>query len=93
MLKYIIGTISELDMPLTPSMAGDTAISYYIRGISQEDRQRERKEVLTTTVKDINGFSKLIADVTDKNFIVVLGNDNKIKNDKDIFKNLESVFN
>ncbi|MEG1256279.1 insulinase family protein [Clostridium sp.] len=93
MLKYIIGTISELDMPLTPSMAGDTAISYYIRGISQEDRQRERKEVLTTTVKDINGFSKLIADVTDKNFIVVLGNDGKIKNDKDIFKNLENVFN
>ncbi|MEG0307909.1 MAG: insulinase family protein [Clostridium sp.] len=91
MLKYIIGTISELDMPLTPSMAGDTAISYYIRGISNEDRQRERTEILNTNVKDINGFSKLISDVMEKDFIVVLGNDSKIKNDKELFKELKNT--
>jgi len=93
MLKYIIGTISELDMQLTPSMAGDAAVSYYIRRISKVDRQQERKEVLSTTVKDINNFSKLVADVMKMNYIVVLGNDGKIKENKDVFKNLENVFN
>ncbi len=93
MLKYIIGTISELDMQLTPSMAGDAAVSYYIRRISKADRQQERKEVLSTTVKDINNFSKLVADVMKMNYIVVLGNDGKIKENKDVFKNLENVFN
>lgn len=93
MLKYIIGTISELDMPLTPSMAGDAAASYYIRRISKADRQQERKEVLSTTVKDISNFSKLVADVMNMNYIVVLGNNGKIKENKDVFKNLENVFN
>lgn len=93
MLKYIIGTISELDMPLTPSMEGDTAISYYMRSISKDDRQKERKEVLTVTVKDIKGFSKLVSDVMKKNYLVVLGNEGKIKANKDIFNELESVFN
>ncbi|WP_346940489.1 insulinase family protein [uncultured Clostridium sp.] len=93
MLKYIIGTISELDMPLTPSMAGDAAVSYYIRRISKADRQQERKEVLSTTVKDISNFSKLVSDVMNMNYIVVLGNDGKIKENKDVFKSLENVFN
>ncbi len=93
MTKYIIGTISELDMPLTPSMAGEVSISYYLRSISHEDRERERKEVLSTKIKDINGFAPMISDVLKQDFVVVLGNDNKIKENKDIFKNLESVFN
>jgi Zn-dependent M16 (insulinase) family peptidase len=93
MLKYIIGTISELDMPLTPSMAGEASVSHYIRRISKEDRQQERKEVLSTTVKDINNFSKLVADVMNMNYVVVLGNDSKIKDNKDVFNNLENVFN
>ncbi len=92
MLKYIIGTISELDMPLTPSMAGDAAVSYYIRRISKSDRQQERKDVLSTTINDINSFSKLVADVMSMDYVVVLGNDSKIKDNKDVFKNLESVF-
>lgn len=93
MTKYIIGTISELDMPLTPSMAGEVSLSYYLRRISHEDRVRERKEVLSTKIEDIQGFAKMISDVLNKDFVVVLGNDNKIKDNKDIFKNLENVFN
>lgn len=92
MNKYIIGTISDLDMPLTPSMSGEIAISYYLRGISLEDRERERKEVLSTNIKDINGFADMVSEVLKQDFVVVLGNDNKIKKNKDIFKTLENVF-
>jgi len=34
-----------------------------------------------------------VADVMNMNYIVVLGNDGKIKENKDVFKNLENVFN
>ncbi len=93
MTKYIIGTISDFDMPLTPSMKGDRAISMYIRGITKEDRQKEREEVLSTTVGDINNYSELLNEVMRRNFIAVLGNDKKIKENKDVFKNINSVFN
>lgn len=93
MTKYIIGTMSELDLPLTPSMSGEVAISLFLRRISHEDRVKERKEVLSTNIKDINNFAGMIEDVLKQDFVVVLGNDNKIKENKDIFKKLENVFN
>jgi len=92
MTKYIIGTISELDTPLTPSMKGEKAISMYIRNISKEDRLRERQEVLQTTVEDIKAFKTLVEDVIKKNFFVVLGNDAKIKENQQLFNKLENIF-
>ncbi|WP_291569971.1 insulinase family protein [Clostridium sp. UBA4548] len=92
MTKYIIGTISELDSPLTPSMKGEKAVSMYIRGITKEDRLREREEVLQTTTEDIKSFDQLLKDVMNKNFFAVLGNDAKIKENKNIFNSLQSVF-
>ncbi len=93
MTKYIIGTISNLDMPLTPFMKGEKAINMYIRGITKEDRQQERNEVLSTTNSDINSYSKLIEDVMKENYIAVVGNDKKIKDNKELFNNLVNVFN
>jgi len=92
MTKYIIGTISELDSPLTPSMKGERATAYYIRGISHAQRQKEREEVLNTKPEDIKAFSAMIDDVIKQNYFCVLGNETKLKDNKDIFTNLVNVF-
>lgn len=92
MTKYIIGTISELDSPLTPSMKGERATSNYIRGISEEQRQKEREEVLSTKPEDIKSFKALLNDITKENCYCVLGNETKLKNNKDVFTNLVNVF-
>lgn len=92
MTKYIIGTISEMDFPMTPAMKGERAAAYYISNITHEDRQRERDEVLSTTKADIKGFENMARDLMDKNFICVLGNEGKIKENKDIFKKLINIF-
>jgi len=92
MTKYIIGTISDLDSPLTPSMKGDRATAYYIRGISEEQRQKEREEVLSTKVADIKSFEALLSDVIKENYFCVLGNETKLKENKDIFTSLVNVF-
>ncbi len=92
MNKYIIGTISDLDYPLSPSAAGQRAFENYIRNITYRDLQKEREQVLGTTVKDIEEFSNLVSDVMKENYLCVLGNEQKIKENKDMFKNVFNLF-
>jgi hypothetical protein len=92
MTKYIIGTISDLDSPLTPSMKGERATGYYIRGITESQRQKEREEVLSTTSEDINSFSTILKEVTKEDYYCVLGNETKLKDNKDIFTSLVNIF-
>ncbi|MGV8981165.1 insulinase family protein [Clostridium sp.] len=92
MTKYIIGTISDLDSPLSPSMKGDRATAYYIRGISEAQRQEERDEVLSTKAEDIKSFKSMLDDIIKENCFCVLGSETKLKESKDIFTSLVNVF-
>ena len=89
--KYIIGTISDLDAPLTPSMKGQVATAMYISGTKYEDIQRERNQVLEAKVKDISNLSIIISEVLKENNICVLGSEEKIKNNKDVFNKIIEV--
>ena len=91
MTKYILGTISDLDTPLSPSMKGQVATANFITGIKFEDIQRERLEVIDAKVEDISRLSRLVSEVMDKKYICVLGSEDKLKNNKDIFNNLIDV--
>ncbi|KAB3531550.1 insulinase family protein [Alkaliphilus serpentinus] len=86
--KYIIGTISRLDPALTPAMKGDIATGNYISHLSYEDLQIEKNEVLNTTIEDIKNLSKLIDESMKENYCCVLGNEGKIKENKDLFNKL-----
>jgi len=92
MAKYIIGTISRLDTPLTPQMKGERAVSNYLSGVTQADIQLERDEVLKTTPQDIRGLAPMLQDVLKNEYICVLGSESKLKDNKDIFKNIINVF-
>lgn len=92
MVKYIIGTISGLDTPLTPQMKGEVAAECYIRHISQENIQKERDEILATRQADIQKLADLIEACMKENYVCVLGGEQKIKENKDIFKELKQVF-
>lgn len=92
MRKYIIGTISRLDSPLTNADKGERATSRYIRHMKLEDIQKERTEVLATTKEDIQNTSKLIEDVLKQNYVCAMGNEDKITTHKDAFSNLINIF-
>lgn len=92
MTKYIIGTISDLDFPLSPSMKGERAAEYNIKHITYEDLQREREEILNTKEEDIVSFAGLIHSVMDKDNICVMGNEDILRDNKNIFKNLINLF-
>lgn len=91
MSKYIIGTIRKLDHPLTNSMKGEVATSYYLSNITQDDVQKEREEVLSVEVNTIRNFAPLVGDLMKQNYICVLGNEGKLKENSDIFNELKKV--
>lgn len=88
LIKYIIGTISNVDMPLTPSMKGEAAVEYYIRNISYEDIQRERDQILKAKQEDIRQLGLLVGDCMKKDRYCTLGNEAKLKQNKELFDEL-----
>lgn len=88
MIKYIIGTISTVDMPLTPSMKGETAVEYYIRNISFEDIQKERDQIIMTKQEDIKYLGLFVGDCMKKDRYCTLGNEAKLKQNKELFDEL-----
>lgn len=92
MTKYIIGTISQVDAPLTPSLKGERAASLYIQKIKWEDLQREREEILSTRQEDIRALAAPVADVMQQDCICVLGGEEKINACKDCFDTMVHVF-
>ena len=91
MRKYIIGTISGLDRPLSPAEKGEIATEIYIKNISYEYLKNEREEVLLTTKEDIKELANIFKDIMDKNYLCVLGNVNKINDNEELFKEVMAV--
>ena len=90
--KYIIGTVSRLDHPLTPSMKGELAAERFFCGIEHDDVQKSRDEILSTGIDDIRACADLIADSMHQNCHCVLGNEGTIRASKDLFDDLVQVF-
>ena len=88
MTRFIIGTVSRLDRPLTPSEQGELAFRRYLQGTTESYVQEERDAVLTTTVEDVKKYKKMVSEILDQNNYCVYGNEDKIKSEEKLFKNL-----
>lgn len=88
MLGYIIGTIADIDYPLTASSKAEVAYQRYFEKITKEQVQAERDAILSATAGDMKDFSKMIAAVVKQNNICVYGNKEKIEAHKSLFGNL-----
>ena len=91
MTKYIIGTMSGVDTPLTPRLVGNNAQRMYFRGITYEDRQKRRQQLLHTTVEDIRRLAPAIEACMKENNLCVFGNAGVIKANSELFKKLTPV--
>lgn len=89
--KYIIGTFSTLDTPLTPQSKGKRSLSMYLGGITEADLQKEREQVLNVSNEDIRALHKAIKAVLDAGNICVIGNEDKINENKELFKEVKSL--
>lgn len=93
MRKYVIGTISKLDQPLTPSMKNDKMLSLHFSNISDVHLQKERDEVLSTKPEDIRALAPMIKETLKQGHICVLGNESKVKTHNELFMETKNLFN
>ena len=92
MTQYIIGAVSELDTPLTASGKGRRSREYYMADMTQEMLQAARNEVLDATPEDIRGMAEYIRAFMSDDFLCVVGNEQKIREEKNKFMKIENLF-
>ena len=90
--QFIIGAISELDTPMTPAAKGLYSMGGYLTGLSMERVQKEREELLATTRETLCGLYKYVQAFMDRENLCVIGNGEKIKENKELFYKVEQLF-
>ena len=92
MTKYIIGTISDMDTPLTPSGKGTRGLNAWLSGVTYEMLQRERDEVLQADQEAIRQLAGPVEEILKQNYLCVVGNERKIAEDADLFGEVVQLF-
>lgn len=93
LMKYIIGAIGMLDEPLSPKAKGERSLMLYLQNISIDTLIKERNQVLNVTLDDIKALKPLFEEVLNNNTLCVIGNENKIEQNKTMFKEIKNLFN
>lgn len=89
--KYIIGTISPMDQPLTASMENDKMLSIYHSEITHDDIIKSRHEVLDTTLDSLKVYRELYQKVFTDERICVLGGSDKVDEAKEVFDTIRDL--
>ena len=86
--KFVIGTMSQVDRPLTPVMKADRAMSHLVRGISAQMLQQERDEILDVSVDDVKALADLVEAALAEGYRCALGSRSKLMSNKEAFEAL-----
>ena len=92
MTQYIIGAVSELDMPLTPAAKGANSLFAYMTHYTYEQVQKERDELLAVNPETIRGLAEYISAFMEDDCLCVVGNEEKIKEQEGLFGETEYLF-
>lgn len=91
MTQFIIGAISELDVPMTPAAKGAFSLSGYLADMTDADLQKERDELLGTTPDKLKGTAAYIRAFMEDGCFCVVGNAEKISEAGDLFDKVENL--
>lgn len=90
MTKYIIGTISELDVPMNPSTKARPPRAHGSTASPKQTSSR-RDQILDATLDDIHALADLVDAALKQNNICVVGSEAAIQKEKELFKNVENL--
>ena len=91
MTKYIIGTLSDIDTPFSPSALGHRSFTAYKIGLTNEALQKERDEILNATAENIRSLAPYIEEALSGNNLCVVGSQAAVTRDKDVFMHVEKL--
>lgn len=89
--KAIIGTISNLDTPLTPSMENAKVMAMHFSELTHAEETQTRQEILNCSLEDIRKMSKLYEQVLTTDYICTVGSKNSIEKDSDVFAKVKEI--
>ena len=92
MTKYIIGTMSGIDRPMTPAAKGDRSLNLYMNRVSEEMIREERNQILDATEEDIRALADLVEAVLKCDQLCVIGSEEKIEGQKELFLEVRDLF-
>lgn len=70
--KAIIGTIGDVDSYQLPDAKGYSSLVRYLLGVTQEEREIRREEILSTSVQDFKEFADAVESVKDRGIVVAV---------------------
>jgi len=91
MTKSVIGAVSSLDRPMSPRQFGRYSLQALLSGVTDEEIQRERDEVLGCTQGDIRALAGPVRAFADQSCICVIGSKERIEENCDIFDRVEQL--
>jgi hypothetical protein len=80
--KAIIGTIGDLDAYQLPDAKGYTSMMRYLTGRTDEMRQKERDEILSTNGEDFIAFGDILEKAAKSEAVAVVGSQSAIESAK-----------
>jgi Zn-dependent M16 (insulinase) family peptidase len=92
MTQYVIGAISEMDTPMTPSALGTFSLGGFMTGRTEADMQTEREQVLNCTQEDIRALAEHIRAFMSDEALCVVGNAEMISKAQQFFDTTLQLF-
>ncbi len=89
--KYIIGTISSLDQPLSTKQKLTLATDMFLSGLTNDQRQFERDQILNTNLDDLIQLADIINEILSQNRYVTVGTEQAIDKNNTRFDEIEFV--
>ena len=85
---HIIGVFGREDRPRGAYVKSVMSLMDYMTGNTYEDICRSREEMLSVTVDELRELASAVEDVLSSGYICTIGNEEKILENKDLFKNI-----
>ena len=92
MTKYVIGTMGDLDQPLSPAAKGGRSLAGYLCKIDTAGRQAIRDCILNATPDDIRAAAASIREIAGTGAVCAVGCESAINANKDLFKEVKSLY-
>lgn len=92
MTQFVIGAVSDMDVPMTPAAKGLYSLTGYMTKLPFASVQKERDELLGATAEAIRGLAGHIRAFMEEDCLCVVGSEEKLKENREMFGKLEPLF-
>jgi len=89
--KYIIGTFSGYERPMSPSGMAGRSFDAYISGKTYEDVVKEREEMLSITEEQFHAFGEYFDKICAQGYFCAVGSEKTLRDHADLFDNLVNI--